>query len=119
MTTFRTVHFLATVASMTLVLLIPTASQAEVLKYACTSQDVGGQKTAPYLVVDTESKKVSFPKGEPPQTAPVEVTAGEISYVTPYGFYEVKIDRRSGLVLTRTNKRIWVENGTCTLDKGA
>lgn len=97
----------------------PMTVQAEILKYRCTSPQVGGQQAEPYFEVDTETKKVSFPRGTPPQSANAEITPGEISYVTPYGYYEVKVDRRSGLVLTRTTKRIWVENGNCTPDKGS
>lgn len=97
--------------------LVPLGAHAEILKFRCTSPQVGGQQVEPFLEVDTETKKVSFPKGNPPQSANVEVSVGEISYVTPYGYYEVKIDRRSGLVLTRTTKRIWVENGSCTQEK--
>jgi hypothetical protein len=97
----------------------PWAAEAEILKYRCTSPQVGGQLAEPFLEVDLVAKKVYFPKGNPPQTTTADISAGEISYVTPYGFYEVKIDRRSGLVLTRTTKRIWVENGSCAPDKGA
>lgn len=99
--------------------LAPLAAHAEILKFRCTSPQVGGQQAEPYFEVDTETKKVSFPRGNPPQSANAEITPGEISYVTPYGYYEVKLDRRSGLVLTRTTKRIWVENGNCTLEKGS
>jgi hypothetical protein len=108
--------FAATAAVVGTIALGP-AARAEVLKYRCTSPQVGGQQVEPYLEVDTEALKVSFPRGTPPQSATAEVTVGEVSYVTPYGYYEVKIDRRSGQVLTRTTKRIWVENGTCTREK--
>ena len=107
----------AAAATTAIVLSLTPAARAEVLKYRCTSPQVGGQQVEPYLEVDTEALKVSFPRSNPPQKATVELTAGEVSYVTPYGYYEVKIDRRSGMVLTRTTKRIWVENGTCSLEK--
>lgn len=96
----------------------PLAARAEVLKFRCTSPQTGGQQTESYFEVDAKAGKVFFPKSNPPQEAPVTVTPGEISYVSPYGYYEVKLDRRSGMVLTRTNKRIWVQNGTCQPDKG-
>ncbi len=96
----------------------PLAAQADVLKFRCTSAQAGGQQIEPYFEVDTKAEKVFFPKSNPPQNAPVTVTPGEISYVSPYGYYEVKLDRRSGMVLTRTDKRIWVQNGTCQPDKG-
>ena len=96
----------------------PLVAQAEVLKFRCTSPQTGGQQTESYFEVDTKAEKVFFPRSNPPQDAPVTVTPGEISYVSPYGYYEVKLDRRSGMVLTRTNKRIWVQNGTCQPDKG-
>jgi hypothetical protein len=101
------------------VLLVSGTAQAEIIKYRCTSPQVGGQQAEPFFEVDLVAKKVFFPKGNPPQSTTAEISAGEISYVTPYGYYEVKVDRRSGLVLTRTTKRIWVENGSCTLDKGS
>ena len=109
-----------TTAQMLLALiccLAPFGAAAEILKYRCTSPAVGGQKVEPELVVDTGTRMVNFPGGKPPQSATAEISPGEISYVTPYGYYEVKIDRRSGLVLTRTTKRIWVENGSCALEK--
>ncbi len=99
--------------------LVPGVAEAQILKFRCTSPQVGGQQAEPFFEVDLVAKKVYFPKGNPPQSTSADITAGEISYVTPYGFYEVKIDRRSGLVLTRTTKRIWVENGSCVQDKGA
>ena len=99
--------------------LVAGTAEAEIIKYRCTSPQVGGQQVEPFFEVDLVAKKVFFPKGGPPQSTTAEISAGEISYVTPYGFYEVKVDRRSGLVLTRTTKRIWVENGSCTLDKGS
>ncbi|MFI5000836.1 MAG: hypothetical protein ACHQK9_13235 [Reyranellales bacterium] len=98
--------------------LVAAAAQAEILKYRCTSPQVGGQQAEPFLEVDVAAKKVFFPKGNPPQTTTADISAGEVSYVTPYGFYEVKIDRKSGTVFTHNNKRIWVENGTCALEKG-
>jgi hypothetical protein len=100
-----------------IILLSCAPARAEILKFRCTSPQVGGQQVEPYLEVNTETLTVVFPRSDPPKNAPAEVTAGEVSYVTPYGYYEVKIDRRSGLVLIRTTKRIWVENGSCALEK--
>ena len=37
-----------------------------------------------------------------------------LAFSVPCNDYEAKIDRRSGLVLTCSNRRIRVENGTCT-----
>lgn len=90
------------------------AAHAQVLSYSCTSKDVTGDQSPPYFEVNLATSKVSFPKGDPPRTVTVEITDNEFAFIVPYNFYEVKIDRRSGLVLTRSNKRIWAENGTCT-----
>lgn len=90
------------------------AAHAQVLSYSCTSSDVTGDRSPPYIEVDLAASKVSFPKGDPPRTVTVEITDNELAFIVPYNYYEVKIDRRSGLVLTRSNRRIWAENGTCT-----
>jgi len=90
------------------------AAQAQVLSYSCTSRDVTGDQSPPYFEVDLATSKVSFPKGDPPRTVTVEITDNEFAFIVPYNYYEVKIDRRSGLVLSRSNRRIWAENGTCT-----
>ena len=37
-----------------------------------------------------------------------------LAFSVPCDDDEAKIDRRSGLVLTRSNRRMWAENGTCT-----
>ncbi len=89
-------------------------AHAEVLSYTCTSKDVTGDLSPPYFEVNLATSKVTFPKGDPPRTVTVEITDNEFAFIVPYNYYEVKIDRRSGLVLTRSNKRIWAENGTCT-----
>jgi hypothetical protein len=94
-----------------------TAAQAEVLIYSCTSKDVTGDESPPYFEVDLAASKVSFPKGNPPRSVTAEITDNEFAFIVPYNYYEVKIDRRSGLVLTRSNRRIWAENGTCTPEK--
>lgn len=88
--------------------------QAQVLSYTCTSPDVTGDGSPPYFEVNLATSKVSFPKGDPPRSVAVEITDNEFAFIVPYNYYEVKIDRRSGLVLTRSNRRIWAENGTCT-----
>lgn len=93
---------------------VPFAVHAQVLKYSCTSQDVTGDQSPPYFEVDLATSKVSFPKGDPPRTVTAEITDNEFAFIVPYNYYEVKIDRRSGLVLTHSNRRIWTENGTCT-----
>jgi hypothetical protein len=90
------------------------AAYAEVLRYSCTSPDVTGDQSPPYFGVDLVSARVAFPKGDPPRTVMAEITDNEFSFIVPYNYYEAKIDRRSGLVLTRSNRRIWAENGTCT-----
>lgn len=90
------------------------AAQAQVLSYSCTSGDVTGDWSPPCFGVDLATSKVSFPKGDPPRAVTVEITDSEFAFVVPYNYYEAKIDRRSGLVLTRSNRRIWAENGTCT-----
>ena len=73
-----------------------------------------GDQSAPFFEVNLATSKVSFPKGDPPLTVTVEIADNEFAFIVPYNYYEVKIDRRSGLVLTRSNRRIWAENGTCT-----
>jgi hypothetical protein len=90
------------------------AARAQVLNYSCTSKDVTGDQSPPYFEVNLATSKVSFPKGDPPRTVIAEITDNEFAFIVPYNYYEVKIDRRSGLVLTRSNRRIWAENGTCT-----
>lgn len=90
------------------------AANAEVLTYSCTSKDVTGDQSPPYFEVNLATSKVTFPKGNPPRSVTAEINDGEIAFIVPYNYYEVKIDRRSGLVLTRSNRRIWAENGTCT-----
>jgi hypothetical protein len=90
------------------------AAHAQVLSYSCTSRDVTGDRSPADFEVNLATSKVSFPKGDPPRTVTVEITDNEFAFVVPYNYYEVKIDRRSGLVLTRSNRRIWAENGTCT-----
>jgi hypothetical protein len=89
-------------------------AHAQVLSYSCTSSDVTGDRSPPYFEVDLAASRVSFPKGDPPRTVTAEITDNEFAFIVPYNYYEVKIDRRSGLVLTRSNRRIWAENGTCT-----
>jgi hypothetical protein len=87
---------------------------AQVLSYSCTTSEVTGDQSPPYFEVDLATGKISFPKGDPPRTVTVEITDNEFAFIVPYNYYEVKINRRSGLVLTRSNRRIWAENGTCT-----
>ncbi len=93
---------------------LPQAARADSIVYSCTSKDVTGDKSPPYFEVDLVGSKLTFPKGDPPRTVPVEITDNEFAFIVPYNYYEVKIDRRTGMVLTRSNKRIWAENGTCT-----
>ena len=90
------------------------AAHAQVLSYSCTSKDVTGDQSPPYFEVNLATSKVSFPKGDPPRSVTVEITDNEFAFIVPYNYYGAKIDRRSGLVLTRSNRRIWAENGTCT-----
>lgn len=92
----------------------PGPAYAQVLSYSCTSRDVTGDQSPPYFEVDLATSRVSFPKGDPPRTVTAEITDNEFAFIVPYDYYEVKIDRRSGLVLTRSNRRIWAESGTCT-----
>jgi hypothetical protein len=92
-------------------------AQAQILSYTCTSKDVTGDQSPPYFEVNLATAKVAFPKGNPPRTVTVEITDNEFAFIVPYNYYEVKIDRRSGLVLTRSNRRIWAENGTCKPEK--
>ncbi len=87
---------------------------AQVMSYSCTSPEVTGDQSPPYFEINLATGKVSFPKGDPPRTVTAEITDNEFSFIVPYSYYEVKIDRRSGLVLTRSNRRIWAESGTCT-----
>ncbi len=89
------------------------AAHAQVLSYTCTSKDVTGDQSPPYFEVNLATSRVSFPMGSPPRTVTVEISDNEFAFIVPYNYYEVKIDRRSGLVLTRSNRRIWAENGTC------
>jgi hypothetical protein len=96
----------------------PAWGQAQVLIYECTSRDVTGDLSPPYLEVNLSTSKVTFPQGNPPRTVTVEISDNEFAFIVPYNYYEVKIDRRSGLVLTRSNRRIWAENGTCRQVKG-
>ena len=103
---------LATLAAF-LASLAPLGGGAQVLAYECTSRDVTGDLSQPYFEVDLKTSKVTFPKGNPPRTVPVEILDNEFAFIVPYNYYEVKIDRRTGLVLTRSNRRIWSENGTC------
>ena len=90
------------------------AAYAQVLSYSCPFRDVTGDQSPPYFEVNLATSKVSFPKGDPPRSVTVEIAENEFAFIVPYNCYEVKIDRRSGLALTRSNRRIWAENGTCT-----
>ena len=80
----------------------------------CASRTPSAVGTTAYFEVNLATSKVSFPKGDPPRSVTVEITDNEFAFIVPYNYYEVKIDCRSGLVLTRSNRRIWAENGTCT-----
>ncbi len=101
-------------AVLVMLALVPShPAQAQLLAYECTSRDVTGDLSPPYFEVDVATSKVTFPRGNPPRTVTVEITDNEFAFIVPYNYYEVKIDRRSGLVLTRSNRRIWAENGTC------
>lgn len=96
----------------------PAQAQGQVQVYECTSADVTGDLSPPYFEVNLATSKVTFPRGNPPRTVTVEISDNEFAFIVPYNYYEVKIDRRSGLVLTRSNRRIWAENGTCRQVKG-
>jgi hypothetical protein len=98
---------------MAMVTLQVAHAQGQVLAYECSSRDVTGDLSPPYFEVNLATAKVSFPKGNPPRTVAVDIQDNEFAFIVPYNYYEVKIDRRSGLVLTRSNRRIWAENGTC------
>lgn len=96
----------------------PLAPNARVLRCACPSRDVTGDQSPPYFGVEFVTSRVPFPKGDPPCTVTAEIADNEFAFVVPYSHYEVMIDRRSGMVLTRGNRRIWAGNGTCTACEG-
>jgi hypothetical protein len=49
----------------------------------------------------------------------VEITGSGFAFVVPYSCHEVKIGRRSDLVLTCSNQRIRAGNGICTPAKAS